>query len=332
MVIKTYSRELVSVVMPVFNCAQFVDEAIESIVKQTYANIEIYIIDDCSTDGTRERIETWAKLDRRIKPIYKGENSGIVESLNLGIKLSNGEYIARMDGDDISLPQRIEKQVQFMNANLEIGVLGCGYRVLGKNKIFTPLVEHDLIKIGLLIESQLAHPTVMFRASVLRNLDRFYNPKFTTAQDYEFWVFLSSKTKLGNLPDVLLEYRVHGGNISKNNIKTLKFNKEIHEYQMKRLGLNIDEINTIKLKNIFNSKNNLNNLVLMIQKLTIFRKIIVNNRKSQIYNIKYFESLIFGGIQMQKLTNPIYQFIYSIFLPFLLKYSFKNRNFSLKIK
>ena len=216
------SNPLVSVIMPVYNCVAFVDEAIESMVNQTYSNLEIFIIDDCSTDGTKEKLEQWAKLDIRIKPIYKAENTGYVESLNMAIGLSNGDYIARMDGDDISLPERIEKQVKYMASHLEVGVLGGGYKFLGTNKILIPIVEHDKIKIGLLNESQLAHPTVMFRASMLKKLDRLYKTEFIPCEDYEFWIYLSSKTILHNLNDILLEYRLHDSNTSKSmNIKLI---------------------------------------------------------------------------------------------------------------
>lgn len=231
---------LVSVVMPVYNCSQYIDEAIESMLIQTYTNMEIFIIDDCSTDGTKEKIETWAKLDERIRPIYKLVNSGYVDSLNLAIGLSNGGYIARMDGDDISLPDRIAKQVLFMETHKEIGLIGSGHRILGTNEIFEPIVDARYIKIGLLLANQFSHPTAFFRRSSIINLGRLYLSRFIPAEDYEYWNFLSDKIIMGNIREVLLIYRSHSEGISKklpNDLNTI----EVVKSSIKRLKDNPHE-------------------------------------------------------------------------------------------
>jgi len=113
----------VSIVMSVYNAQKYLDEAIESILNQTYSNFEFIIINDGSTDKSLEIIENYAKKDSRIIVINR-ENKGLIYSLNEGIRKANGKYIARMDADDISLPQRLEKQVEFMEKNKNIGICG----------------------------------------------------------------------------------------------------------------------------------------------------------------------------------------------------------------
>lgn len=304
---------LVSVIMPVYNCARYVDEAIVSMVNQTYKNMEIFIIDDCSTDGTKEKVATWAKLDERIKPIYKSVNTGYVESLNMAIGLSNGEYIARMDGDDISLPERIEKQVGYMASHLEVGVLGGGYKFLGTNKALIPIVEHDKIKIGLLKESQLAHPTVMFRASMLKNLDRLYKIDFLPCEDYEFWVYLSSKTILQNLEDILLEYRVHSENTSRNHHRNAELLKEITKIQLKAVGLNNKEIDYVNLNIKLWNNTTYKNPVELLKTYKILIKLIRNNRILNVYRIELFEFLIYWVFQNSDSHNSILKYLTKLY-------------------
>jgi glycosyltransferase involved in cell wall biosynthesis len=295
--------------------------------------MEIFIIDDYSIDGTKEKVESWAKLDERIKPIYKSVNSGYVDSLNMAIGLSNGEYIARMDGDDISLPERIARQVGYMNLNLEIGVLGCGYRLLGTNKSLIPVTDHDLIKIGLLIESQLAHPTVMFRASMLKRLDRLYKAEFIPCEDYEFWVYLSSKTIIHNLKDVLLEYRVHNGNTSKNHSKNSELLKQINRIQLKNLGLNSVEADIFNLKNILRNKAMYIKRIELYSMVDLIKKVVFYNRKFKLYNTELFEGVIYEGLKTIEYSNPIYTYIVKIYIKYklrnlVLKSELKLRQFS----
>ncbi len=310
---------LVSVIMPVYNCVKYVDEAIESIVKQTYTNMEIFIIDDCSTDGTKSKVETWAKQDNRIKPIFKSANAGYVDSLNMAIRLSNGEYIARMDGDDVSLQGRIARQVEYMSMNLEIGVLGCGYRFLGTSKSFIPLTDHDVIKIGLLLESQLAHPTVMYRASMLKKLDRLYKTEFIPCEDYEFWVYLSSKTIIHNLKDVLLEYRIHEGNTSKNHSKNSELLKQISEIQLKNLSINSDEVGMLDLKNIIRNKTTYIKPIELFRVLNVLKKVVFNNRKITLYNIELFEGVIYEGLKTLDYNNLIFKYVVKIYIKYMFR-------------
>ena len=201
---------LVSVIIPVFNCNDYFEEAIFSMVNQSYANLEIIIIDDFSNDGTIETIKYWAGLDNRIIPIFKNINTGIVESLNLGLEIASGKYIARMDGDDISHLERIEKQVMFLEENQNCDLLGTGYKIIGQNIDVKPITNHELIKIALIINSQFVHPSIMFRADVISKYKFYYKKEFALAEDYELWTRFVDKCKVGNLDETLLFYRING--------------------------------------------------------------------------------------------------------------------------
>ena len=198
---------MVSVIMPVYNCECFINEAIESILNQTFTDFELIVIDDCSTDGTFERIRAYN--NERIILIGKQEKTGLVASLNAGIALAKGKYIARMDGDDISNVARLEKQIHFLNLHPEIMLCGTGYELTDTQKQVIYPSQHEDIKIALLDYCPLGHPTVMFRKSFLNREKLTYNKEFEGAEDYELWTRIVWLGKIANIPDVLLTYRSH---------------------------------------------------------------------------------------------------------------------------
>ena len=230
---------LVSVIMPVYNCVKYIDEAVESIVNQIYNNIEIFIIDDCSTDGTREIIESWAKLDARIKPIYKPLNTGIVESLNLGISLSSGEYIARMDGDDVADPRRFGIQIQYFEKNKDLVICGTFGMILGTNQIISKPISNDRCKIRLHFGTPFIHPSIMMDKRLFSEESNFYDPQKFPAEDYHLFVKLSNQGEYANIPAPLIQYRVH--DLSVSHVK--------HELQIKIMNENRNFYN--KLRNIY---------------------------------------------------------------------------------
>jgi glycosyltransferase involved in cell wall biosynthesis len=202
----------ITVLMPVYNCENYILEAVKSILQQTYTNFEFLIIDDCSTDKTVEIIKSLN--DDRIQLIQKPKNTGITESLNYGIRISKGEYIARMDGDDISLPTRFEKQVAFMEANVDVVVCGTAFEFLHNNFYIAVPENNDEIKVGLLQECKIGHPTVMMRTLFLRKNQLFYNTNMEPAEDYDLWVRMIHLGKFHNLQESLLKYRVHDEQVS----------------------------------------------------------------------------------------------------------------------
>ncbi|HWY10797.1 MAG TPA: glycosyltransferase family 2 protein [Bacteroidia bacterium] len=205
---------LVSVLMPVYNAEAFVKEAIASILDQSYQNFEFIIINDGSTDSSEGQIISF-KTDK-IK-YYKNEtNLGLIATLNKGIDLCKGEYIVRMDADDLSLRDRIKKQVEFMESNKGVGVCGCDYIHFGKGKQI-PLKSHhthDLISGWMLFNSSVVHPALIIRSSVLKSEKTYFNSEFKHVEDYELWSRLLFKSQFADIPETLLKYRIHASQVS----------------------------------------------------------------------------------------------------------------------
>lgn len=204
----------VTVLMPVYNGEQFLHEATNSILTQTFADFEFLIINDGSTDSTVEIINSFQ--DERIRLINNKKNLGIVTSLNKGLTLARGKYIARMDADDIALPYRLEKQVDFMDNHPEIGVSGSWVKTIGKypNQIHKFPTDPELLKCILLFRSPIAHPSVIIRKDTLLKNDLKYNINRNCAQDYDLWIRCTQITKLSNIAQVLLLYRNHDHQVS----------------------------------------------------------------------------------------------------------------------
>ena len=205
-------QPIITVLIPTYNCEQYIQEAVQSILDQTYTNFECIIIDDCSIDGTVDIIKTFN--DPRINLIIKPKNSGYTNSLNYGLTIAKGKYIARMDGDDISLPNRFEKQIEVLEQDKDIIVCGSIFRIIDSETIITAPEKHEDIKLALLIDSCIGHPTAMIRKSVLDKHQIFYDTNFEPAEDYDLWVKLSKLGKLHNLQEVLFLYRVHDNQVS----------------------------------------------------------------------------------------------------------------------
>ena len=203
----------ISVIMPVYNCDLYIREAIDSILNQTEMDFEFLILDDASTDQTVSIIKNYN--DSRIQLIEKPINTGYINSLNLGIELAKGRYIARMDGDDISFPERFAKQVKFLEANQDVNVCGSWFRFMGSDSIVELQENHDAIKIALLRGNCMAHPSVMMRKQALEMFSVVYDTTKEPAEDYDLWVRLALKGKLHNLQEVLLDYRIHSNQVSK---------------------------------------------------------------------------------------------------------------------
>lgn len=200
--------------MPVFNGESFLRGSIESILGQTYSDFEFIIIDDGSTDRSVEIINSYA--DPRIRLIRQGTNQGLISTLNTGISQASGTYIARMDGDDVSLPQRLERQVAFMDEHPEVGVCGTWFRKINgtRGRVVRPPIGSAEIKSFLLFDCPFAHPSVMLRRLLLDQLGQWYRADYRHAEDYDLWARLAEVTEFANLPEVLLYYREHAAQVS----------------------------------------------------------------------------------------------------------------------
>jgi glycosyltransferase involved in cell wall biosynthesis len=207
-----FKQPCITILLPTYNAEAFIKETIKSILAQTYSNWECLIIDDASTDQTVQIIKRFK--DKRIQLIEKPKNSGYTNSLNQGLQCAKGKYIARMDADDIALPQRLERQYQFMESHPEVVVCGTAYRILGTERTVTMPLDNKSIKNQLLKQTCFAHPTVMLRKKILIDNNLKYNIEKEPAEDYDLWVRLLSFGKMANIKEVLLEYRLHDNQVS----------------------------------------------------------------------------------------------------------------------
>lgn len=197
---------MISVVMPVYNGEKYLREAIDSILNQTCTDFEFIILNDASTDETEEIILSYD--DPRIIYVKNETNLQTANTLNKGITLAKGKYIARMDADDISLPERFEKQVRFMEDNPDIDVCGSWIKRFGMQNMICRVPEtHDEIMTGLLFGCTFVHPAIMGKRSFF--LEHRYSEDYNRAEDYDLWVRTVKGSEFANLPDVLLLYRIH---------------------------------------------------------------------------------------------------------------------------
>ncbi len=199
---------LVTVIMPTYQAEKYLKEAIESIMAQTYSNFELLVIDDASKDQTRKIVTAYAKKDKRIK-LVDGPQNGIAAALNYGIRLSTGEYIARMDADDLAMPERLEKQVAAMQKDNELGVCATQILALRGEELVEAAVckeQYEEILCDTMFNNNICHPTVMFRKKVLDQGWRYQ--EHILAEDYDMWTRMLPYVKFQALPDVLLYYRI----------------------------------------------------------------------------------------------------------------------------
>lgn len=209
------SNPLISVLMPAFNVEEYVGPAIESILNQTYANFELIVLDDGSSDGTVGIIDAYS--DTRLKKVFLPENKGLVSARNVLVGMAQGEYIAFLDSDDLADPRRLELQLQYLRSN-HLDLCGTDHIVLhqksGKLKFSKQRHSDADIRAMITVCSPLCNPSVMGRSEVLNLVP--YLPGNDGAEDYVMWVNLAlAGCKFGNVPKNLITYRVHDNQISK---------------------------------------------------------------------------------------------------------------------
>jgi len=207
----------ITVLMPVYNGEKHLKEAIESILNQTFKDFEFLIINDGSTDRSVEIIESYS--DPCIRLVHNEQNLGLITTLNRGFDLCKGEYIARMDADDISLSIRLEKQVKFLDSNPDISICSSLIKTFGdiNPSVFRYPEDHESIRSTLLFKNSIAHPAVMMRNSAIKGL--YFDSSFKHAEDYELWARASKYLKFYNLQEVLLLYRMHNKQVSQHHIE-----------------------------------------------------------------------------------------------------------------
>lgn len=224
---------LVSVILPVHNRERFVAVAVQSILDQTYPYFELIIIDDASTDSTLNIIEKFE--DKRIKFLRNEKNLGVSASRNKGVKEANGDFIAFMDSDDISVPDRLQKQLKLFTEKPEIDICGSWVQFLNSDKIIRHKEEHEEIFTQLLLNCSVSIGVVMFKRKRIK--DVLLNEQLKFGEDYELWSKVGWKTKMYNIQEPLLLYRSHEGQISGINKKQqLVLDAEIRLSLFKKIG------------------------------------------------------------------------------------------------
>lgn len=211
------SKPTVSVLMPCYNAAETLDQAVASILDQSFGDLELVAVDDGSSDATAELLERWAGHDRRVRPIHT-EHRGIIEALNTGLTACRGQLIARMDADDRSHPERLARQLRFLDRHPELGVAGCLVEGTPLESVaegfqiyldwLNGLVTSEEIARELYIESPLVHPSVLMRRECIERVAGYQEHGWP--EDYDLWLRMhAAGIRFAKLPEVLFYWREH---------------------------------------------------------------------------------------------------------------------------
>lgn len=226
----------VSIVLPVFNAAEYVGEAIGSLLNQTYADFELLVYNDGSKDRSEQVVLSFN--DSRIRYRSFEQNLGLIKLLNTAFEEAHGTYIARMDADDIAAPDRLEKQVNFMDRHPEIGFSGTQIKIIGSGDTVHRPCDDDDLRWWIFKGNPMAHPTVIIRKSVLKDHQLHFDANAYVAEDFDLWWRMAFHCKMANLPEELLQYRVHASQESsaKTDIQLENHNKSLIRF-MRAVGL-----------------------------------------------------------------------------------------------
>jgi len=250
----------VSVIMGTYNTSKYIGECVESVLNQSFQDFEFIIINDCSTDNTLKIIKKYE--DNRIKIINNNKNVGVAESLNKGLHIAKGKYIAVMDSDDVMMPERLQITYNYLEKNKKVFLVGGALYYMEDNgrliRKDVPLIGYDRIRKRLKKRSCFWHNTIMFR----NDKKTFYRGKFRYAQDYDLFTRLDTKGKrMENIPDILAKYRIHNSSSSySRRTKQNMFADKVREFYKQRLTTGKDKYaafnpETIMNLDISNTKN-----------------------------------------------------------------------------
>lgn len=282
---------LLTVIMPVYNGEKYLEEAIDSILNQTFTDFKLLVLNDNSTDHTPKILETYQKKDSRVEVINKTQNEGPANLRNEGILKSETEFVALMDADDIALPTRFEKQLEVFKNHPNIGVCGTWFTFFGdKQKLIKHSVNPEALKVQFLSSCGIGNPTVMFRKSAIKDFK--FEHQFVPAEDYGLWSEVIQVTDFYNIPESLLNYRWHPNNISQTKEENLrKANVLIKKRQLEHFGIDASQVNIDDYLHAVSFKRNLspNDIISTIEASKVLKEM---NRKSQYYDQNIFEAHI----------------------------------------
>lgn len=207
----------ISVILPVYNGAEYLAESLKSVLSQSFSDFELLVLDDASTDDSAAIAE--AMEDDRIRVVRHESNRRLPATLNHGLELAKGEFIARMDADDLCMPDRFQRQVRLLDSRPEIGICGGWVRLVGGVTGVTREypVSPDAVEAFRHFHCPFAHPTVMVRRHLMEEHQLRYDPTAVAVEDFELWTRLLQQTRGANIPEVLLEYRMHEASVTSQN-------------------------------------------------------------------------------------------------------------------
>lgn len=326
------TEKKVTVLMPVYNGEKYLSEAINSILSQTYKDFELLIINDGSTDKSEEIIKGYN--DQRIKYIANDYNIGIIRTLNKGLSLIKSEYIARMDADDVSLPERLEKQIQFMDTHPDIAVSGTSILMFNETgNLRKKRVNKDpkQLKTELLFKCALMHPTVMIRKRVIDEGNFTYNEAHQSVEDFGLWQNLSFYYKLSNIQEVLVKYRVNETGITevakKDTQKSDNMHIRVYEQAIEYFGIDVSQEDLTSFRYFLTGRAFTDrNRILAVSKLLDLLK---NTIEKHDYDLEIFNNLICSYFKANCLNARFNYYetrsIYKEFFNSIFKFSFKEK-------
>lgn len=230
------SNPLISVIMSVYNTKQeYLRISIESILAQSFGDFEFIIVDDCSTDGSLDIIQEYAGRDKRIVVICNENNLGLTKSLNIALKKAKGKYIARMDADDYSVPNRFQIQVNYLEKHIDVGAVG-GYGYVGKKRgraLTYWVKQYKHLKASMMLRnSGIPHPSAMFRRVMPDGYVVCYDEEIKKSQDFALWAEIIRHGKIKMLHSFMIIYRVHPNQISAQNSSQRAYSRKVIQKQV----------------------------------------------------------------------------------------------------
>ena len=227
----------VTVLLPVFNGEPYLQDAIASVLAQTYRDFELLIVDDGSTDRSPEIAARFAAADGRVR-ICRREHRGLVDALNFGIEAARGEYIARADADDVNLPHRLKTQVELLDATPDVTACGTWVTILDGGAVWHLPTDPAALHAALLFAIPMFHPTVMVRRRWLVQSGLRYDPAFAHAEDYDLWERGAANARYANVPRALVRYRHHPQQVSRQHADAqLEASRRVRGRMLNSLGV-----------------------------------------------------------------------------------------------
>jgi glycosyltransferase involved in cell wall biosynthesis len=249
----SYSNPLISVILPVYNAEKYVSQAIESILTQTFQDFELILIEDGSTDQSPRILQSYQTEDERIRLVKNEANLGLISTLNKGIGIAKGKYIARMDADDICRPTRLEKQMKFLEKHPEIDVLGTGMEYIQEDGFELGWFEihpktPGAIRWILMFGNPFGHPTILLRKKAIDKVQG-YSEQDRLVEDYALWTRMIQARNGANLDEPLVKYRLHPESVSTAN--QLEQQEKSHQISLQMLNLLLESSDANFLANTY---------------------------------------------------------------------------------